>query len=159
MAWNEKGLLFEFEIAKPFEEALYPDYQKGDSIELFIDTRDLKTAGFPTRFCHHFLILPQSVEGIESQEITRFRTDDTHPLADSDLIFCDTEFSKNAQRIRIRIASEALHGYDPLSFDRLGFNYRINRPGGEPGHFVLSSNVANPAGHPSLWASMKLIKK
>src|SRR5271163_786861 len=57
MAWSEEGICVDFSIQHPFKEATYPHFNEGDAVELFIDTRDLKTAGFATRFCHHFLFL------------------------------------------------------------------------------------------------------
>ena len=72
--WNETGLFIDVFVNKPFEEACYPRFAEGDAVELFFDTRDLKTAGFATRFCHQFVFLPQPVLGIQAQEITHFRT-------------------------------------------------------------------------------------
>src|ERR1700687_185332 len=48
-AWNEESLLVEVLFHKPFEESAFPRFEEGESVELFIDTRDLKTAGFMTR--------------------------------------------------------------------------------------------------------------
>jgi len=153
MGWEKKGLLFSISVHQPFADAFYPDFHKGDSIELFLDTRDLKTAGFLTRFCHHFVILPKPVEGILAQEITAFRTDDRHELCDPTLIEVKGEFGKRSYTLRIFIPAECLHGFDPSSFDRLGFSYRINRVGGDPQHFALSSDYFSIEKEPSLWSS------
>lgn len=156
ISWNEEGVSIEAKVDKPFEESVYPDFREGDSFEIFLDTRDLKSAGFATRFCHHFLILPQETQGIRAQEITRFRTEDTHPLADPEEIFCETKFSSRDFSLRITLPAHILHGYAPSSFDRLGFTYRINRPSGAPQHFSVSSKFYSIEQHPSLWASLKL---
>ncbi len=158
MSWEQKGLSFEIEAKQPFAECFFPEFQKGDSIELFIDTRDLKTAGFITRFCHHFVILPKAMDGIIAQEITAFRTDDRHELCDGSAISVVSDFQKRGYSVNIFIPTECLHGYDPSSFERLGFTYRINRFGGDPQHFALSSDYFNIEKEPSLWSSMSLIK-
>lgn len=157
MAWNQEGIFLEFDVHKPLEEVAYPDFRKGDSIELFFDTRDLKTAGFPTRFCHHFVILPKEVQGIKAQEISKFRAEDTHPLCDPEDVFTETAPTKKGFTVRIGIPSSALYGFDPTSFDRLGFTYRINRPKGPPQHFAISSKQYATEHEPALWASLKLM--
>ncbi|MBS0629707.1 MAG: hypothetical protein JSS30_05720 [Verrucomicrobia bacterium] len=141
MGWEQKGLHFAIEVHYPFAE--------GDGVELFIDTRDLKTAGFVTRFCHHFLI-----EGTTAQEITTFRTDDKHELCNSSLIEVKGNFPKKNYSLHIFIPAECLHGYDPTSFDRLGFAYRINRDEGNRQHFSLSSDYFAIEKEPSLWSSL-----
>jgi len=158
LAWNEESLLVEAHFDKPFEAAYYPDYSRGDCMELFFDTRDMKTAGFATRFCHHFLILPQEVQGVRAQELTRFRTEDNHPLCDPDLITVEAHFGKRDYDLSIIIPRECLHGYDPSNFDRLGFTYRCHRESGPPQYFSVSSHYFSIEQHPRLWASFRLIK-
>ncbi len=154
--WERKGILIEVKVRKPFEEAVYPEFSKGDSVELFLDTRDLKTAGFATKFCHHFLFLPQEVQGIQCQEISRFRTEDSHPLCNPSELSCKTEFSKKGFKMQIFLAATTLFGYDPASFSRLGFTYRINAPGRDPQHFSISSHYYKIEQNPSLWSTITL---
>jgi hypothetical protein len=158
MGWHEEGLGFQVQVDQPFTRAVYPDFKRADSIELFIDTRDLKSAGFNTRFCHHFFFLPQPVEGVSCGEITHFRTEDSHSLCDPQLLVSQTNATKNDYKIKIFIPSQCLHGYDPKQFDRLGFTYRINRVGGKPQHFSVVSQDYPIDQQPSLWASLKLVK-
>jgi hypothetical protein len=158
MGWSEEGLFFEAFIKKPFDKVLYPEFRKGDSLELLIDTRDLKTAGFVTKFCHHFLILPKEIEGEVSQEITHFRTEDAHVPCDASDIKVEASFDRKDYRLKIFLPSHCLHGYDPASFDRIGFTYRINRFEGEAQHFSVSSDEFVVEQNPSLWSSIKLIK-
>jgi hypothetical protein len=154
--WDRGGLSFEIQVEKPFEECYFPEYRKGNSIELFIDTRDLKSAGFLTRFCHHFVILPKPVDGILAQEVTAFRTDDRHELCDPDKIQIKTALERRNCKLEIFLPSECLHGYDPSSFDRLGFTYRINKVEKNPQHFALSSDYLAIENVPSRWASMQM---
>ena len=157
IAWNESGLFVDLFVDKAFEEALYPRFDEGDAVELFFDTRDLKTAGFATRFCHQFLFLPQAVQGIQAQELTHFRTEDTHPICDPADLQLTVEFCKKNYELQIFIPAHSLHGYDPASFDRIGFTYRIHRYKGAPQHFSLSSQHFTLEQHPRLWASFKFV--
>lgn len=149
IGWHEEGITVGALVHKPLED---PD---GDFLEMFLDTRDLKTAGFPTRFCHHFLIVPQ-VGG--SREVTRFRTEDTHSLCDSEELDVSFHTERTSYHIQAFIPAHCLHGYDPHSFDRLGFTYRLNRHKGEPQHFSVSSSFYAIDQQPSLWASLKLLR-
>jgi hypothetical protein len=158
LLWNEEGISVEAFIDKSFEEAFFPLYSKGDAIELFFDTRDLKTAGFATRFCHQFVILPQAVQEIQALETTRFRTEDTHTLCDPSDIAVQTDFRDDSYSVRILIPADCLHGYDPKSYDRIGFTYRIHRYGGAPQHFAVSSEHFALEQAPRLWASATMTK-
>lgn len=155
LAWNEAGIFVALFADKPFEEAFYPRFDEGDALELFFDTRDLKTAGFATKFCHHFVFLPTPVQGISAQEISHFRTEDTHPLCDSSELQLTAELGKKEYSMQIFIPAHCLHGFDPSSFERIGFTYRIHRFKGAPQHFALSSQHFSVEQHPRLWASFK----
>lgn len=158
LAWSERGIVVQVDVHQKFEEAVYPKYEEGDAMELFFDTRDLKEAGFPTRFCHHFLVLPQEVQGIQALELTRFRNEDSHPLCEPEAIKVKTSIKPRGYQTTIEFPSEILHGYDPNSFDRLGFTYCIHRPKKESQHFAVSSSYVAVAQHPSLWATCELVR-
>ncbi|MDN3506866.1 MAG: hypothetical protein P0S96_06520 [Simkaniaceae bacterium] len=159
LGWHAKGLVCEVHFEKPFEECFYPQIGKGDSIELFVDTRDLKSTGFLTRFCHHFVILPKPVDEIQAIEVTTFRSDDKHELADGDQIGVKAEFGRTSFSVQIFLPTECLHGYDPMEFDRLGFAYRICGVDRDPMHFALSSNYLSIESLASKWASLQMRKK
>ncbi len=158
MAWNEGGIALDISFDTPFERCSFPNFAGTDAVELFFDTRDLKTTGFATRFCHHFLFLPQPVLGIQAQELTHFRTEDTHPLCDPSDLSVTTSFEKKAYEMKIEIPTHCLHGFDPNGFDRLGFTYRIHRCGGPPQHFALAAENFKLEQNPKLWATLKLCR-
>lgn len=158
VAWNEGGLYIAAFVERPFEEASYPRYEEGDALELFFDTRDLKSAGFATKFCHQFVILPQAVQGIIAQEVTHFRTEDTHPLCDAADLQVTAEFDKKSYSLQVFIPAHCLYGFEPASFERIGFTYRVHRHKGAPQHFALSSQHFSLEQHPRLWASFKFSK-
>lgn len=158
MGWNEEGLEFYFNVEKSFEEANYPDVVRGDSVELFIDTRDVKTSGFNTRFCHHFFFLPEAVEGHQAGEITHFRTEDAHDLCEASDLKIKSTVKKSKYVIHCQIPHRCLIGFDPKQFDRLGFAYRINRPYWESQHFCVVTEDYQLEQQPSLWSHMRMIK-
>ncbi len=157
LGWCSEGIAVEVEVNQPLEESFFPDVERGDSVELFFDTRDRKIAGFNTRFCHHFCFLPYEVEGVQAAEITRFRTEDVHDLCDPTLLQVQTTSKRTGYRMQIFIPSECLYGFDTEQFDRLGFTYRINRLGDQPQHFSLVTHEYAIDQHPSLWATLKLV--
>jgi hypothetical protein len=158
-SWTKEEFILEVRVHKPFEESFFPDFEKGDSLELFFNTRTLKNIGFPTRFCHHFLILPNEVNGITSREVTHFRGSESRPLCSPEDIIVTTDFRRSKYILRVQLATTALYGFDPLVFNHLGFTYRLNRYRGAPQHFAVSSSFYSIAEHPSLWASLLLINQ
>lgn len=158
LGWNEEGVEAFIDVRSPFRQARYPNVDQGDSIELFIDTRDIKTSGFNTRFCHHFFFLGEGVDGHFAGELTRFRTEDAHPLCDAKELKVKSAISSNGYSLNIFIPSHCLYGYDPAQFNRLGFTYRINRADGFPQHFSAVTEDFPVEQQPSLWGSLALKK-
>ena len=72
---------------------------------------------------------------------------------DGAIILAEKETKSNARGERV-----ILHGYDPKSFDKMGFTYCIHRPKKESQHFAVSSKYVQIAQHPSLWATTKLVR-
>jgi len=157
MGWNNEGIEFYAIIDKPYERSVYPNLSQGDSFEVCIDTRNVKTSGYNTRFCHHFFCLAEPIEGVQSGEITKFRTEDMHELCDPKGLKVKSELSTSQYHLHFFIPSFCMHGYDPEQFDQLGFTYRINRLGSLPLHFTVKSNEYTWEQQPSLWSSIKLI--
>ncbi len=159
IGWSEEGVRMRVVIEGAFNEPDFPNFQTADSIELFFDTRDVKTTGYNTRFCHHFYFLPEAVQHdgnrIVAGEATRFRTEDVHALCDGDKL----EIKKGKKGIfEIFIPAECLHGYDPGQFNRMGFTYRINRINNTSQYFSANDEDFSIEQQPSLWASLKLVK-
>ena len=158
MGWNEEWLEFCFQVEKPVEQVSYPEISKGDSVEIFIDTRDVKTSGFNTRFCHHFYFLPESVEGHQAGELTHFRTEDAHELCDPSELKVKAKESKGQYTLHCQIPRSCLFGYDPTQFDRMGFTYRVNRPRWQSQHLTVVSEDFQIEQQPSLWGRLRLIE-
>lgn len=157
MGWSVQGIELLVLVEVPVTEIDDQDIVARDSVELFFDTRDIKTSGFNTKFCHHFYFLPEPLNGLSAGEITKFRTEDKHDLCDFQDLIVKSKISSSGYALEIFIPAQCLHGYEPAQFDRLGFTYRINRAHGEPQHFSVTSNEYQIEQQPSLWSSLKLI--
>lgn len=158
-SWDVDKISFYIQSHISFQSPGDGDFRNGDSIELFIDTRDLKTKGVVSRFCHHFVFFPVLVQNFYGREVTRFRGEDIHRLCHPEDLQVIPQVDSNSYAVSIEIPSSCLHGYDPLSFPRLGFTYRINRTGGLPQHFAVSSEEFVIEQHPATWGTLKLVKE
>ncbi|OGN65164.1 MAG: hypothetical protein A3E80_01225 [Chlamydiae bacterium RIFCSPHIGHO2_12_FULL_49_9] len=157
--WNVDKLSFYVAVHQPFQKVGEGDFRRGDSIELFIDTRDLKTKGVISRSCHHFVFFPIQVQNFYGREITRFRNEDMHRLCHPEDLHTAADLDSDSYRLLIEIPAHCLHGYDPLGFQKLGFTYRINRFGAAPQHFAVSSDEYTIEQHPATWGTLKLTKE
>lgn len=155
-AWNEEKILLHFEVDEEMKKTVFPNFRSGDSIELFFDTRDLKSRKAVSQFCHHFVFFPEEINGFLGQEITRFRSEGSHELCQPKDLKVEADVQPDHYRMTITIPKYCLHGFEPTSFDRLGFTYRINRSDGLPQHFTVSSDEFAIEHHPDLWSSIKL---
>lgn len=155
MGWSEKGLFFVFDVKTGFIKTS-ADFRKGDSIELLIDTRSLKTKGYITRFCHHFVFFPSDVKGQRKMEVTRFRFDDMHKLCDPENLELHSIVKPKSYMLNVEIPALCLVGFNPVEINYLSFTYRINRYEGSAQHFSVSSLEHNIEKSPHLWAKFHL---
>lgn len=159
VGWNMEGLSFIFSVKVPFQKVGEVDFRKGDSVEIFIDTRDLKAKSTVSRFCHHFVFFPIESQNFLGREISRFRNEDMHRLCHPEDLQVTPSLKEQSYTLEIEIPAHCLHGYDPLSFSRLGFTYRINRMGAFPQHFAVSSEEYVIEQHPATWGTLRLVKE
>lgn len=156
MAYDEGGLYFHVKVNVPFTKVNSPEFNKADSIEIFIDTKDLKTKGHITKFCHHFVFFPEKVQNSFGKEISRFRADDMHKLCNTSDLKIEASILKDSYFMNIFIPQSCLHGFDLKNNDKIGFNYRINRYSQESMHFCASSKEYPIERNPYLWATLAL---
>lgn len=158
LAWQPAGLLFKAEVTLDAPIRVhYPDIRQGDCIELFIDTRPLTASKTTHRFCHHFYFLPERFEGHIAGERTRFRTEDTHPLCDEELLECTQSVTKKGYTASLFIPKECLVGYEGQKGSSLGFTYRIQRHDGPIQHFSMAYEHARLDTMPCLWTTLRLL--
>lgn len=158
-AWSVDKLSFFISVRRPFQKIGEGDFRRGDSVELFIDTRDLKSKGVVSRFCHHFVFFPVETQNFFGREITRFRNEDMHRLCHPEDLQVQADLDESSYRLHIEIPAHCLHGYDPIGFSRIGFTYRINRAEGPAQHFAVSSEEYTIEQHPATWGTLKLLKE
>jgi hypothetical protein len=151
IAWNEKGLYFIFDVKEPFTKVA-SEIKKSDSIEILVDTRCLKTKGYMTKFCHHFVFFPQEIKGYKGEEITRFTGDDIHKLCDPKNLIVESIIKPKSYMLNIEIPSNCLVGFNPKEIECFSFTYRINRSDKPPQDFIVSSLEHNIEKSPHLWA-------
>ncbi len=154
MGWSMEGLSFFCDVHTPFKESCYPQFNEGDSLELWIDTRKPKGMFKLHKFCHHFLLLPTLVQGVQSIELSKFHRDDGHPLAPLNEAVVMTIMKNTSYSMEIFLPKEILYGYAPDELSTLGFSYRLHRKHGPPQHFSLSSGAAKIEKNPALWATV-----
>lgn len=158
LGWNEKGLIAQAKIFSANIEIDPSDFRKGDSLELFFDTRNLKSQGYVSKFSHHFVIFPELVDNFYLKEVTRFRNEDMHILASPADFDVNIEEGKDFYFADIFIPAKCLYGFDPSRFDKLGFTYRVNRRGKDPAYFSVSSLEIAVERNPYFWATVNLVK-
>lgn len=157
MAYQDTGITVFFNCMFPFIESNESEPRKGDSIELFFDTRDNKEAQTASRFCHHFVFFPAGKKG---KEITRFRLEDRHDFCDPNALKVESTFSSKNYTMKIFIPSYCLYGYDPIQFQRLGFSFQVNRTKDlDPIYFNILPQEYSIEKNPSLWASLQIEKE
>lgn len=156
--WNLDKIAFHFSVHSPFQKVGEGDFRRGDSIEIFLDTRDMKTKGTISKFCHHFVFFPVLVQNFYGREVTRFRNDDTHDLCHPEDLQITPHIEEDEYGIALEIPAHCLHGYDPMSCSRIGFTYRINRANGAPQHFAVSSEEYTIEQHPATWGTLNLCR-
>ena len=156
MAFSEGGIAIELKVLKSFEKASFPDVEKGDGFEFFIDTRGIRDALIVHKYCHHFIFLPKEIDGVLGAEVTRFKTNDKRELASKEFLKVATQFAKNSYTMQIFLPDVALYGFDPKEVAVVKMAYILHRGNGSPNHFPKSNHDLNLKDHPSLWAEVRL---
>jgi len=148
MAWSHDGL-------RVFVDTHEGIIQEGASFELFIDTKNLKTARTTHRFCHHFLFYFERIEGTIAKEVTRVRTEDTHPLCNPEELEVHVEKKKNGSVMELFIPEKCLVGYQPEKGRAIGLSYCLQAGNGRSQHFGVATIQMDF--YPYLWSSGILV--
>lgn len=152
--YDTDGIELNVDVSIPVKDVHYPHVERGDAVEIFIDTRCVKTNKTFTPFCHHFTFLPELIDDIQGVERTKFRGNETRPLADSELLHPTVSYTKSGYEMDIHLPKEVLYGYHLEKKTKIGFAYRIYRAGGSPQHFGMPE--AGIEKDPSLWPTLIL---
>ena len=161
MAWNFDGLAVSVRVHGWSQvEKVRPTDADFNAVRLLIDTRNTQGIHRATRFCHQFL-LHASKNGRKADpgvvQIPLARAREESSMANVSLIRLHSEMFPEGYLLEAWFPSAALLGFDPDSFPRLGFHYRIRDR--QLGEQFLSVGTEFPVEtDPSLWQTLELAK-
>lgn len=162
-AWSEAGLAFTVVVGgkrqPPWCRVNRPE--DSDSVQLWIDTRDVHNVHRATRFCHAFLFLPAGGGSRLADPIAQWipihrARENPRPVEHGQLKVLSRR-TKDGYVLDALIPGEALTGFDPPEHPRLGFTYLVvDRELGEQTFSVGSPMPFQE--DPSLWATLELTR-
>jgi len=158
LQYSKNTLRFHFLIKSPFEGVSVKNYEKEDSIELFIVSQNTEIETVHP-FVHHFVFFPQPVAEVAGMEITKFKGGAIRDLAPSKSLSCATNFGANTYESLIELGADAIHGLSLKPETTLRICYKINRTKNDPIHWFRSSKNMKIADYPFLWPRVVLQKK
>jgi hypothetical protein len=162
MAWSEEGLAFAAHVTgkqqPPWCRASRPE--DSDGVQLWLDTRDVHSVHRAGRFCHRFFFMPVGGGNRLDQPVVQWlpiNRAKEHPKAIKPGQI-QTRIAKRADGYLLEgfLPAEALTGFDPHEYPRLGFTYAIlDRELGEQ-TFAAGSPMPYQE-DPSQWATLELV--
>lgn len=151
-AWDKRGIHYHFSVEKETDLSIDNDPRKGDSIELFFNTRPSDSRTFLTQFCHHFVLTPVEMRGTLFREVTKFRTEETHPFVTQQDVSVSSHLDTDRYLIDCILPFSVFHGYEKKK--PLTFFYRINRKESSPQSLSASHQEYEPQKTPLLWTKV-----
>ncbi|MGB9689126.1 hypothetical protein [Thermogutta sp.] len=160
--WNEAGLVLRFHI---FDLQIGPRARRmvhaAQWIHVWIATRAVHDVHRATRYCHRFVLLANgaSDQAIEAKlawvGIPRAK-EAPNPPPPGSLNFLVREYT-DGYCVDMLFSKDALTGYDPHEYPRLGFNYAVCDLARDR-EFVFTAGRPLPYDEdPSLWATLELV--
>lgn len=164
-AWSPAGLAIAAEVQGKIGPIRSPDPEEpdfGDSVQLWIDTRDTRDIHRATRYCHRFMatLVPAARgSGLEVRLAQRpiHRAIADAPQAPPGSILHRAERLKDGWLLELFFRASSLNGYDPDTNRRLGLMVEVNDPDRGDQHLGVGREF--PVGEdPSLWSTLVLDK-
>ena len=161
--WTLDGLALGFAVGHHPERQDPAHPLRSDGVEIWIDTRDSRTARKLTRFCHHFRILPRGLGRRPFFEQVRAGadggTDDEGPDAQQLRVAVKTpgprQRGAEGYALEVFLSRELLTGYAPMEATSIGLGYRVRSS--RAGVQDLTFGERFPLWrNPSLWMSARL---
>ena len=156
--WDRAGLYVGlFVDAKTSVIGNRRNLRDGDALVVWIDTRDVHNVHRASRFCHGFVAIPQG--GAKGASVAWQygiqRATGKAPIAPESKLKTTRKITKTSYCLTLAIPADALNGYDPAEFPRLGFTYLIFDH--EHREQTWSSPIDMPySTDPSLWGTLEL---
>ena len=159
MAWHERGLFFAIDVRG--KAAMSVDAKRplrGDGVQIWVDTRDVRNAARGSRYCHHFCFWPDAngvVAGGRQFRLRRARAQAR--MSDSGQLKVASKTLSAGYRMEFHIPHDALTGYDPAENNRLGFTYLLKDK--DLGRQFWTADEILPVSYdPSLWGTVELVR-
>ena len=159
MAWNDDGLYFAIQVKGKSNLEVQPRRPlRGDGLQIWVDTRDVRTAHRASRYCHHFCFLPKGgSKGAVGRQLRIRRARAQGRLCEPGKLSVASRILKTGYRMEIHVPASVLTGFDPEENSRLGFTYLLKDK--KLGRQAWSSEEVLPVAYdPSLWGTADLIR-
>jgi hypothetical protein len=161
-AWSDRGLWFTLRVAGKKQPPWCRETRSDDSdgLQIWVDTRDTHNIHRASRFCHRFAFLPFGSERRPDAPVAQWllinRARENPRTVVNRLLQVRSERRIDGYLLQAHVPAEALTGFDPAEYPRLGFSYAvIDR---ELGWQTFSSGLEFPfAEDPSLWGTLELV--
>lgn len=159
LGWNPQGLCVSCHVSgksqRPFCSS--EDVFRSDRLQLWIDTRDTKTVHRATRYCHHFVVLPDGADGgeplVEQHPIPRANEDASD--VDVDSILVESAINEEGYQVSIWFPKESLFGFEADPSQKLGFFAAVVDKELGDQHLALDGDFPFES-DPSLWCTLQL---
>jgi len=160
-AWNTMGLAFTVRVEGKRQPPWCRDSRLDDSdgLQLWIDTRDTRGIHRASRFCHRFVALPAGggrslADPVADQALVERARENANPVRPG-VLKVRSEKRVDGYLLELCVPAEALTGFDPSQYPRLGFTYAVVDR--ELGTQTFSVGGDLPFGaDPSLWGTLEL---
>lgn len=158
-AWSERGLYLAVHVRKAAGANV--DRRRplqGDGLQVWVDTRDVRSAHRASRYCHHFYFLPGTGRAKPRGGQTRIRRARAHSqLCDSSELPVACDASGTGYRLEVHLPSKTLTGFDPDENRLFGFTYLLQDR--KQGRQWWTADEPLPVSYdPSLWGTIELVK-
>jgi hypothetical protein len=162
LGWDASGLYCGVSVSNKTEYRIDPrEYSKGDCLELWIDTRDLKDVHRANRYCHHFYFIPGGSGKDGKKAIGRQanidRAREQAPPCPEDFIQVGLRRLKRSYQLELKIPATGLNGFQPDEFSRLGFAYLLHDSQKGKQSWTAGSQLPVES-DPSLWGTVELTR-
>ena len=159
LGWRDEGLYIGVDVQGKAGLKVEPKRPlKGDGIQVWVDTRDVRDAHRASRFCHHFFFLPGGGrrKGAAAGQVRIRRARSQGKPCEPQAITVVSKIRSSGYRLSAHLPADVLHGFDPEDNTRIGFTYRI-----ADSFLGLQSWAAEdplPVSYdPSLWGTLQLV--
>ena len=125
--WSERGLYFAVNVKRAAGASV--DRRRplhGDGLQIWLDTRNVRSVHRASRYCHHFYFLPATGQTKPRGGQTRIRRARAHSgLCESSELPVASDTSGTGYRLEAHLPAKALTGFDPEENRLLGFTYLL----------------------------------